>query len=67
MEDLLAAAKKSGAASPSLLARYYLQSALGAGNAIDFSVRIQTAEDYAVKSGDAALLAKIRAAKGPAR
>ncbi len=66
VEKLLASAQKSGAASPALLAGYYLRYALASPSPIDFSVRIQTAEQYAVKSGDAALLAKVRAAKPPA-
>jgi hypothetical protein len=53
-----------GARSASLLAGYYLQSALSADDDVDFSVRIAKAEDYAAKSGDAALLAKVRAAQG---
>jgi hypothetical protein len=61
---LLSGAQGGQASSYSLLAEYYLQSALNATGLVDYSVRIQKAEDYAVKSGDAELLAKVRAAKG---
>jgi hypothetical protein len=64
---LLNAASAGSASSSSLLAGYYLQSALGAADPVDYSVLIQKADDYAVKSGDAALLAKVRAAKGKPR
>jgi len=50
--------------SASLLAEHYLAAALAANGAVDFSVLIQKAEGFAVKSGDAELLAKIRSLKG---
>jgi hypothetical protein len=55
------------ASSSALLSAYYLQSARKAANDVEFSVRIQKAEDYAVQSGNAALLAKVRAAKAKRR
>jgi hypothetical protein len=61
---LLSSAQGGQASSSALLASYYLQSALKTPSLVDYSVLIQKAEDYAVKSGDAALLAKVRAAKG---
>jgi hypothetical protein len=61
---LQAGAERGKPASAALLAEYYLTSALAAPGMVDFSVRIGKAEDYAVKSGDSALLAKVRAAKG---
>ena len=64
---LLGGAGRDQASSSALLAAYYLQFALKAPNAVEFSVRIQKAEDYAVQSGDAALLEKVLAAKGRAR
>jgi hypothetical protein len=59
---LLKDAAGGSASSSALLAKYYLQSALSAADQVDYSVRLSKAEDYAVKSGDAALLAKVRAA-----
>ena len=67
IEALLSAAGRDKASSAALLGGYYLQSALAATSSVDFLVRIGTAEDYAVKSGDAALLAKVRAAKEKGR
>jgi hypothetical protein len=64
---LVDGARRDAASSDAVLAGYYLQYALGASSTVDFSVRIEKAESYAVKSGDAALLAKIRAAKGRPR
>jgi hypothetical protein len=64
---LLGEAERGQTASSSLLSGYYLQSALRAPNDVEFSVRIQKAENYAVKSGIAALLAKVRAAKAKPR
>ncbi|MFI5348775.1 MAG: hypothetical protein ACHQ2Z_04460 [Elusimicrobiota bacterium] len=66
VQALLAEAERHQTSSSALLASYYLQSALHAPNAVEFSVRIRKAEDYAVGSGDAGLLAKVRAAKGKA-
>ena len=66
VQDLLSGAARNRTSSSALLASYYLQSALHAPNAVEFSVRIRKAEDYAVGSGDAGLLAKVRAAKGKA-
>lgn len=60
----LLSAQGGQASSSTLLANYYLQAALKASGTVDRSVLIQKAEDYAAKSGDAALLAKVRAAGG---
>lgn len=61
---LVDGARRDARPSAALLAGYYLRSALGASSRVDYMVRIEDAESYAVKSGDAALLAKVRAAKG---
>lgn len=61
--SLLDGARKGQAASAAALAGYYLQSALSATGNPDFMVRIGQAEAYAARSGDAALLAKVRAAR----
>ena len=66
VSELLGGASRDQASSSALLASYYLQSASRAPNNVEFSVRIKKAEEYAVNSGDAALLAKVRAAKGRA-
>jgi hypothetical protein len=67
VEALLGAAVRDQASNAGLLAGYYLQSALAAPSKVEFSVRITKAEDYAVKSGNADLLAKVRALKGRSR
>ena len=41
--------------------------ALGAASDVDFAVNISKADDYARQSGNAALLARVRAAKGRGR
>ena len=64
---LLDAAKKGKASNAAALAGYYLQSALTASGNADFMVRIGQAETYAAESGDAALIAKVRAAKEKGR
>jgi hypothetical protein len=64
VSELIDGTERESASSAALLAGYYLQSALKAPDNVEFSVRIQKAEDYAVSSGDAGLLAKVRAAKG---
>lgn len=61
--DAAAAARDSA----SLLARHYLSAALDASSPVDFSVLIKKAEDWAVKSGDAALIEKVRSLEGRRR
>ncbi|MFI5363240.1 MAG: hypothetical protein ACHQ49_14835 [Elusimicrobiota bacterium] len=60
---LLREVESDSTESTVLLGSYYLRSALNAPNAVEFSVRIQKAQDYAVKSGDAELVAKVREAR----
>lgn len=64
---LIDGARRDAGSSAAALAGYYLQYALGAADKVDFFVRLEKAEAYAVKSDDAALLAKVRAAKGRGR
>ena len=56
-------AAKVAAESPALLAAHYLAAAQAASGPVDFSVLIQKAGAYADKTGDAALIAKVRALK----
>lgn len=61
--DSAAAAEESS----SVLAAHYLASAISAPNDIEFTVRIQKAEDFAVMSGDKTLIEKVRSLKGRSR
>lgn len=61
--EVAAAARES----PAVLARHYLADAIAAPNDIEFAVRIQKAEDFAVLSGDKALISEVRARKGRGR
>jgi hypothetical protein len=65
--DLRGAAVKAQDGAPALLANYYLNQALDAEKQVDFAVNISKADDYAAQSGDAKLLARVRAAKGRRR
>jgi hypothetical protein len=64
---LAAAADAAAASSAGPLAEHYVALALAAPNPVEFSVLIQTADDYAMRSGDAKLLAKVRSLKGRPR
>lgn len=64
LEDSAAAAAK-GTDAP--LARHYLALSHDAPNEIERAADLQTAEDYAARSGDAALLAEVRSYKGRRR
>ena len=64
---LQAAIELARPGSRALIASYYIGAARRARNATDFDVRIHKAIFYAAKSGDAALLAKARAEKGPGK
>ena len=62
-----AGAEKAAKESASVLAAHYLAAALASPSGVDFAVLIQKADDFAVKSGNAELLAKVRALKGKRR
>ncbi|MFI5346344.1 MAG: hypothetical protein ACHQ51_08215 [Elusimicrobiota bacterium] len=53
--------------APSILAEHYLAVAIASSGPVDFAVAIQKAEEFAVASGDATLLAKVRSMKGRKR
>jgi hypothetical protein len=61
------AAFKAQAGAPALLAEYYLNAAIAAQGTVAFDVAITKADDYAVQSGNADLIARVRAAKGRRR
>ncbi|MBI3564953.1 MAG: hypothetical protein HY079_07145, partial [Elusimicrobia bacterium] len=64
---LSADADRAAAASAAPLARHYLALSLDAPNGVERAVLLQNAEEAALRSGDAALLAEVRAAKGRRR
>jgi hypothetical protein len=55
---------KAAKAAPGLLSRRFLAAAQADKSDVDFDVDIDKAESYAKEAGDAALLARVRAARG---
>ena len=65
--DLLNATVKAQDGAPALLAEYYMNAAIASKSTVDYDVDLQLADDYAVQSGNAALLARVRSVKGKPR